>query len=364
MIQWRGRVKCEEKWLEHSREEIIHLKAVRAINDILGEDSTKLLVEQDSDGLRRLQDPQLTVSTKSEYRLRHLLDRMDGGSIAVTGPRGAGKSTLLRRICTLRSGPSAPPSIYISAPAEYVAKEFLGELFQQICDAYLERFDSPVAGIKYRGQRTHRDVWRTMRKVIIVFRVALRIIFALVLLAIALGPFFVGVHFSAATVNLPVRYWYSHSAPYVDKFWGRFQVWIRLFALGWAAALWPGKWMRRQWAGAFRQPASIQRARNYSIHLKIERTSNWGASIGLPSVRGSSLSLSRGASQAYAPRPFQDHYVSPRMVKGRSMERAAHRVASVTSVRPARRSALMARLRSAAIALGPDRVLTWDLSSW
>ncbi len=62
-------------------------------------------------------------------------------------------------------------------------------------------------------------------------------------------------------------------------------------------------------------------------------------------------------------RPFQDHDVSPRMVNGRSMERPAHRVASVTSVRPARRSAPIARLRRAAMTLGPDRVLTWDLSS-
>ncbi len=63
------------------------------------------------------------------------------------------------------------------------------------------------------------------------------------------------------------------------------------------------------------------------------------------------------------PRPFQDHDVSPRMVNGRSMERPAHRVASVTSLRPAMRSAPIARLRRAAMALGPDRVLTWDLSS-
>ena len=52
------------------------------------------------------------------------------------------------------------------------------------------------------------------------------------------------------------------------------------------------------------------------------------------------------------------------MVKGLSMERAAHRVASVMSVRPAMRSAPIARLRRVAMALGPDRVLTWDLSSW
>ncbi len=52
------------------------------------------------------------------------------------------------------------------------------------------------------------------------------------------------------------------------------------------------------------------------------------------------------------------------MVKGRSMERAAHRVASVMSVRPAMRSAPMARFLSEAMALGPERVLTRDLSSW
>src|SRR6185312_14786931 len=62
-------------------------------------------------------------------------------------------------------------------------------------------------------------------------------------------------------------------------------------------------------------------------------------------------------------RPFQDHDVSPRMVNGRSMERPAHRVASVTSVRPAMRSAPIARLRRAAMTLGPFRVLTLDLSS-
>ena len=39
------------------------------------------------------------------------------------------------------------------------------------------------------------------------------------------------------------------------------------------------------------------------------------------------------------------------MANGRSMDRPAHRVASVTSVRPNRRRAQMARLRSAAMIL-------------
>jgi hypothetical protein len=45
------------------------------------------------------------------------------------------------------------------------------------------------------------------------------------------------------------------------------------------------------------------------------------------------------------------------------MDRSAHRAASVTSVRPDRRRALMARLRRAVMTLDPDRVLTWNLSS-
>ena len=63
-------------------------------------------------------------------------------------------------------------------------------------------------------------------------------------------------------------------------------------------------------------------------------------------------------------RPFQDHDVSPRMANGLSMDRQAQRVASVTSARPERRRAQIARLRRAAMTLGPDRVLTCDLSSW
>jgi len=52
------------------------------------------------------------------------------------------------------------------------------------------------------------------------------------------------------------------------------------------------------------------------------------------------------------------------MANGLSMDRPAQRAASMTSVRPERRRAQMARLRSAAMTLGPDRVLTCDLSSW
>jgi hypothetical protein len=60
---------------------------------------------------------------------------------------------------------------------------------------------------------------------------------------------------------------------------------------------------------------------------------------------------------------FQDHEVRPRMANGRSMDRPAQRVASVTSVRPNRRRAQMAGFCKTAMILGPDRILTRDLSS-
>jgi hypothetical protein len=62
-------------------------------------------------------------------------------------------------------------------------------------------------------------------------------------------------------------------------------------------------------------------------------------------------------------RPFQHHSVRPRMVNGLVMLRLAQRVASVMSIRPARRSALIARFRSEARTRGPDRVRTREWSS-
>src|SRR6266702_2300277 len=81
-------------------------------------------------------------------------------------------------------------------------------------------------------------------------------------------------------------------------------------------------------------------------------------------------SLSKGLGGAYANEfchhgrfKIVDHVVSPRMVNGLCMLRVAQRVASAISVRPVRRRAPMARLRSAAMILGPDLVCTFESSS-
>ena len=302
VIDWPERSKFKKKWLNDSLTAVIYPNAVLAINYVLGEDSTKLLVEQDSEGLRRLQDPKLTVSTKSENRLLNLLDRMDGGSIAVTGPRGAGKSTLLRRICDAQNcSPQEPPNIYISAPAEYVAREFLAELFQQVCNAYLQQFDSPIAGMRYRGLRTHRDTVRLLRKTVAILRLVFRAVCALALLAVAIGPLLTGVHLPIAITHLPIRHWWDELTHDAKTGWDKYQVAIRVVAGVCALFLWPKKRLRRRRLGRLQRPALVQQARNYSIHLKIERTSTWSANLGSPKMPANGFSLSKGISEKYTP---------------------------------------------------------------
>ena len=106
----------ERKWLNDC-EIMIKEQANLAINTILGEDKDRLLVEQDSEGLRKLQDPSYTVSTRSEQRIASILSQMDNYSIAIAGPRGAGKSTLLRKFSgPLRSNMDDQPCISIYWP--------------------------------------------------------------------------------------------------------------------------------------------------------------------------------------------------------------------------------------------------------
>src|SRR5262249_15345791 len=58
-----------DEWLSEARDSVIMPNTVMAINTILGNEQDKLLVEQDSEGLRRLQDPTFRVSTRSREKV-------------------------------------------------------------------------------------------------------------------------------------------------------------------------------------------------------------------------------------------------------------------------------------------------------
>ncbi|MGH3388402.1 MAG: P-loop NTPase fold protein [Actinomadura sp.] len=93
---------------------------------------------QDAPGLRRVRDTTLHVRTKAEESLVEVSRGMDGGSIAISGPRGVGKTELLEAFC---AGPDvvarAPVgmSVVVTAPVVYDRREFILHLFTELCEA-------------------------------------------------------------------------------------------------------------------------------------------------------------------------------------------------------------------------------------
>jgi hypothetical protein len=104
----------------------------KAVDGLLGEDHDSLLLATDYEGLRSPRDPQWLINNVAYRQLRRKIKQIDGGTIAISGPRGVGKTSLLRQ-CT------APPafSVFAEAPAAYAPHDFLTSLFVQVCETYI-----------------------------------------------------------------------------------------------------------------------------------------------------------------------------------------------------------------------------------
>ncbi|MFF3286622.1 hypothetical protein [Streptomyces sp. NPDC003023] len=138
----------------------------RAARDMLGDEWDQLLTAASDDWLRVVQDPALVVSTAAQQQLEGMMNRIDGGTIAVCGPRGAGKSTLLRACSVDQVTEPRDLSVFVSTPAEYSPHEFLLALFGEVCSRYLTRFGDagPDVGLFQRVRRRTiaRSVLRTL----------------------------------------------------------------------------------------------------------------------------------------------------------------------------------------------------------
>ncbi|MEV5610592.1 P-loop NTPase fold protein [Streptomyces sp. NPDC052225] len=103
------------------------------IEDLLHSDPAQVWIPRDATGLQQGHASELVVPVDSMKRLDTKLDQLQGGTVAVSGPRGAGKSTLL--------GSTARPedfSVLVQAPAGYAAHDFLLLLFTTVCERYIE----------------------------------------------------------------------------------------------------------------------------------------------------------------------------------------------------------------------------------
>ncbi|MFI6324274.1 hypothetical protein ACIBG8_42575 [Nonomuraea sp. NPDC050556] len=93
-----------------------------------------------SPGLSEVHERSYHVSTAVAHQVDGLLDRLAGASIGIAGPRGSGKSTLVRRYCENLPGERGDLRCMVSAPVDYVAKEFVLHLFAVFCRSTISYF--------------------------------------------------------------------------------------------------------------------------------------------------------------------------------------------------------------------------------
>jgi hypothetical protein len=294
-VLYRHARAIDEKWQAETSERVVLPLMTQRINELLGEDSGKLLVEHDDKGLRRRRphEPELLVSTSSQRKVQRVLRSTDGGSIAIAGPRGVGKSTLMRSLSTSNRG----LSLIVSAPADYAPKEFLAELFQQVCESYLEQNGvyilSPIGHIGRR--KGFKQMLRSFIKM-------LRLIVASGLLAFlawsTVNDFpdhFKGLYGVGEDEVARIIGW-GHLA------WDKHRLSSAVVLLMLALILMPFSWFFR--INRRRVPRLVRVAHESLARLRAEQTVGWTMVAGVPGISGASLS--RASSDKLLPWAFPE----------------------------------------------------------
>ncbi|MGI8331657.1 hypothetical protein ACRYCC_16960 [Actinomadura scrupuli] len=262
---------AEKEWLEEARNAVIVPELTRIINGLLGADFHRYLYEYDAGGLKRVHDLRLFVPTRSRTRVEATLNRSDSASIAIAGPRGAGKSTLLRSLVQ-EPGQFA---LSVAAPAEYVPKDFLVELFQRLCERYVERYGKPPRARSAQALRLVRAALRVTAQ-------ALFLLAALAVLVLFLYPADWEGSFRAA-YRWTGELW-DRSLPGLQEFWqgSTGPAVLGLAVLGLiSVAVVAYAWRRRP-----ERTRLVRRARGYTARLRKEHTSTWTLTANIPGGRG------------------------------------------------------------------------------
>ncbi|SFC43392.1 hypothetical protein [Streptomyces aidingensis] len=164
----------------------------RVVQALLGDDPDSLLLPDSYEGLRSPRGPAYVVSSQASRRLRRKIEQIEGGTIAVCGPRGAGKTTLLEDCAR-----EADFSVVAQAPASYTPHEFVISLFVRLCAGYLRKEGHAVPDI------ARLPAWR--RLLIRVRRPLRRRARALLFAVPAAGLVLLGTYAAARSLVLGLR---------------------------------------------------------------------------------------------------------------------------------------------------------------
>ncbi|ONI74134.1 hypothetical protein BWI15_12255 [Kribbella sp. ALI-6-A] len=144
------------RWVENvartwiGRVEALALPRLRiAVNAEVTRASPTRLQATSVQGLAEADTPGRWIEREASQRIIRLITELGATSVAVSGRRGMGKTTLLKHTLgsvktrTLdpredrRSSRGTPVSVFVQAPVDYVPRDFLLDLFAQLCESVI-----------------------------------------------------------------------------------------------------------------------------------------------------------------------------------------------------------------------------------
>jgi hypothetical protein len=157
---WRRAAAAEQRWRDVLLLKVLEPYFIQRKNGRLAD---RLGLTVAGAGIRPTDyghDPEYAVTSAAMRKVSDASRTITAGSIGISGPRGAGKSTILNKLDTRidRGKPEQDIRVYVSAPVDYDAREFIIHLFTELCVKVLAEAPalSPMAAQTRRQLSTLR----------------------------------------------------------------------------------------------------------------------------------------------------------------------------------------------------------------
>lgn len=143
-------------WQQDLRDNGVPRAASAVIEELMGADPHSVLLPGRFDGLRSADGKGTPVPGEASRQLERKLAALQGGTIAVSGPRGVGKTTLLHG--AVRDEDFA---VTIRVPAAYTPYDLVLSTFVKVCEGFLARETGEVPQLtRLSGLVRTRDALR------------------------------------------------------------------------------------------------------------------------------------------------------------------------------------------------------------